>query len=451
MVDRWWMLGALLLVGLGGCGGKGDESATHEEEKTEAHASVKAEAARRSTVSEAVEGLGRVEALPDHLATLTPAVEGHVHELLVKQGDSVKKGQPIVELDKAVAKADLAEKTATRDGLKASVALLKSLPRPAEQKPLVLAIDQAKVALERAKRVADELKNLHANKLVSPQQLFDAEKAVETARLQVQTAESQHQVQMIGPRPEAVAEAEGKIKTAQGLVEFSRAHLDFHTIRSPIDGVLDSLTCHPGQTVSIGGSPIGEVVNTRQVYAVVWLSPRLARGVGVGQAGVVRLSDEHSASAEAESLAGKVDFVGRVVDPQTGNLPIHVLVDNAKGQLALGQTVHVVIDRGEKADVLQVPVAAVLDMGEGPVLAVVRDEKSVVLHPTVGTARDGWVAVSGTDLKEGEPVIVDGGYNLPEGTHVDIAKDEPAKDEPVKNGAKKDEPAKDVAKAEVEK
>jgi len=450
MLDRWWMLGALLLVGLTGCREKGDESASHEEEKVAGHVSAKVEAARRSMVSEAVEGLGRVEALPDHLATLTPAVEGHVHELLVKQGDSVKKGQPIVELDKAVAKADLAEKTATRDGLKASLALLKSLPRPAEQKPLVLAIEQAKVALDRAKRVADELKNLQANRLVSPQQLFDADKAVETAQLQEETAESQHRVQMIGPRPEAVAEAEGKIKTANGLVEFSQAHLDFHTIRSPIDGVLDSLICHPGQTISIG-TPIGEVVDTRQVYAVVWLSPRLARGVGVGQTGLVRLSDENSASAEAESLAGKVDFVGRVVDPQTGNLPIHVLVDNSKGQLALGQTVQVVIDRGEKADVLRVPVAAVIDMGEGPVLAVVRDEKSVVLHPTVGTARDGWVAVSGTDLKEGEPVIVDGGYNLPEGTHVDIAKDEPAKEEHVKDVAKKDEPAKDVAKPEVEK
>jgi multidrug efflux pump subunit AcrA (membrane-fusion protein) len=452
MVDRWWMLGALFLVGLTGCGGTGDESATHEEEKkAEAHVSVKAEAARRSTVSEAVEGLGRIEALPDQLATLTPAVEGHVHELLVKQGDSVKKGQPIVDLDQAVAKADLAEKTGTRDGLKASLALLKSLPRPAEQKPLVLAIEQAKVALDRAKRVADELKTLQANKLVSPQQLFDAEKAVEAARLQVDAAESQHHAQMIGPRPEAVAEAEGRIKTADGLVEFSRAHLDFHTIRSPIDGVLDSLTCHPGQTISVG-TPIGEVVDTRQVYAVVWLSPRLARGVGVGQAGVVRLSDEHSASAEAERLAGKVDFVGRVVDPQTGNLPIHVLVDNSKGQLALGQTVQVVIDRGEKADVLQVPVAAVLDMGEGPVLAVVRDEKSVELHPTVGTARDGWVAVSGTDLKEGEPVIVEGGYNLPEGTHVDIAKDEPAKGEPAKGEPAKDEPAKgEPAKGEPAK
>ena len=72
----------------------------------------------------------------------------------------------------------------------------------------------------------------------------------------------------------------------------------------------------------------------------------------------------------------------------------------------------------EHAGVLQVPSAAILDLGEGPVLSVVRDGKTVVLHPELRTSQGGWVAISGTDLKEGEPVIVEGGYNLPEGTPV---------------------------------
>ena len=101
---------------------------------------------------------------------------------------------------------------------------------------------------------------------------------------------------MIGPRPEAVAEAEGKIKTADALVAFSRAHLEYHTIRSPIDGVLDSLTCHPGQTIAIG-SPIGEVVDTRQVFASVWLAPRSASSVRVGQPARVRPADAFAADS----------------------------------------------------------------------------------------------------------------------------------------------------------
>jgi RND family efflux transporter MFP subunit len=423
MTDQWRFLLPILLVGVIGCGHSA-EPGTAADSGSEPHVLVKVESARLGTLAEAVEGLGRCETLPDHLATLTPAVEGHVQALLVKQGDTVKKGQPIVELDQAVALADLTEKTATRDGLKASLTLLKSLPRPEEQKPMVLAIDQAKVAVERAQAIVEKLRPLQARNEVSPQVVFDAEKALTNARLMQESAEAQHHVHMIGPRPEAVAEAEARIKTADGLVAFSQAHLDFHTIRSPIDGVLDSLTCHPGQTISIG-SPIGEVVDTRQVYASVWLSPRSALSVRAGQPARVRPADDHSPSASdseklGESLEGKVDFVGRVADPQTGNLPVRVMVENSAGRLALGQMLRVSITLEERRDVLQVPVAAVLDLGEGPVLEVVRDGKSAVLHPTLGKANGGWVAISGTDLKPGERVIIEGGYSLPEGTPVKV-------------------------------
>ena len=120
-------------------------------------------------------------------------------------------------------------------------------------------------------------------------------------------------------------------------------------------------------------------------------------------------------------MAGKVAFVGRVADPQTGNLPIRVLVDNSRGRLTIGQSVGVSITVDARKEALQVPAVAIVDLGEGPVLNVVRDGKSVVLHPEVGTPHGGWVAVSGTDLKAGERVIVEGGYNLPEGTAVKVA------------------------------
>ncbi len=49
-----------------------------------------------------------------------------------------------------------------------------------------------------------------------------------------------------------------------------------------------------------------------------------------------------------------------------------------------------------------------------------------MLHPSdVGRPQEGWVSVAGTDLKPNEPVIIAGGYNLPDGTPVKIGgKDE---------------------------
>ena len=423
---RWLYLAFPLLFVLAGCSSSGGSAPPEEEhsEDGEAHVTVRTELAKLGTLIGTVEAMGRCEALPDHIAMLTPAVEGHVHELLVGQGDMVRKGQPIVEFDKAVAQADLAEKTATRNGLGASLALLKSLPRREERRVNELAVEQARVAVERAKALTNSLGSLTGEHLASKQQLFDAEKALEAAQYQQQSAEAALHTMMIGPRPEAIAEAEGRIQTAVALVAFSQAHLDYHTIRAPINGVLESLNCHPGQTIAIG-SPIGEVVDTQQVFAAVWLPPRSALSLRVGQTAIIRHSDTSvrlpdSSDTHEQGMPGKVAFVGRVADPQTGNLSIRVLVDNPQGRLTIGQSIRVSIIVDEHKGVLQVPAVAVLDLGEGPVLYVVRDGKSVVLHPEAKTPHQGWIEISGTDLKEGEPVIVDGGYNLPEKTPVKL-------------------------------
>lgn len=427
MTGRWWMIVGLLCVGLAGCHKESPTAEAKDEHsgEEEAHVSVRVEAARRGNIVQSVEGLGRSEAIPTKLAMLTPAVEGHVHELAVKQGETVKKGQPIVELDQSVALADLAEKTATRNSLRASLALLKSLPRREERRSNELAVEQAKVAFERAKAASERLRPLWARHEVSEQQVFEAELAVTSAQLLQQTAEAQLRAMLIGPRPEAVAEAEAKITVADGLVAFSKAHLDLHTIRAPIDGVLDSLTCHPGQTIAIG-TPIGEVVDTRQVFVSVYLPARSAQSVHVGQKAQVRIVESRpESSAETASgdtgLEGKVNFVGRLADAQTGNLPVLIMVENPDGRLTLGQTMGVTITVAEHSGVLEVPSTAVLDQGEGPVLTVVREDKTVALHPELGISQGGWVTVSKTDLKEGEPVIIEGGYNLPEGTPVKTA------------------------------
>ena len=128
--------------------------------------------------------------------------------------------------------------------------------------------------------------------------------------------------------------------------------------------------------------------------------------------------DRKSAQDPAVGPAGKVVSIGRIVDPQTGNLPVRVLVDNADGRLAVGQTLAVAIEVHERAGALTVPSIALVDLGEGPLVVVVRDGRVVQLHPTSVSTHGKWTVVSGTDLRAGEPVVVEGGFNLPEGTPV---------------------------------
>src|SRR5271157_1623855 len=74
---RWWHGALPLLTALAGCGIHGDSTAPGEEHSPEgeAHVTVRTEPARLGSLRETVEGMGRCEALPDHIATLTPALE----------------------------------------------------------------------------------------------------------------------------------------------------------------------------------------------------------------------------------------------------------------------------------------------------------------------------------------------------------------------------------------
>jgi hypothetical protein len=97
-----------------------------------------------------------------------------------------------------------------------------------------------------------------------------------------------------------------------------------------------------------------------------------------------------------------------------------VLVENLHASLVVGETLEVTITTGRRDDVLAVPAAAINDLGEGPVLHAVRQGKTAVLHPRLGMKDAGWVEILETDLQPSEPVIVEGGYNLPAKTEVKV-------------------------------
>lgn len=420
-----------LSIGQFGCGhrsvqdnGKEDETAKEGASDNGPAVTVHVVKAERRLLSESVYALGTCEALLDKSAALTPAVEGQVSEILVKHGERVKAGQPIVRLNSQMVEANLQEKISTAEGLKASLKLLQTLLRPEEQKGYQLAIDDAKVSLQKAEAAAERLRPLRERGDIPKQQLFDAELAVKQAQLALEKAESQFKVAMLGPRSEAVEEAKSHIATAEANVAVARRQLDLHTLRSPIEGVIDRINCKLGQTLAVG-TLVAQIVDVKQLEVLAWLPAFDAARVHVGQTAEVRSDDalDRKNNATSKAISGKVTFVGGSVDPETGNRPVRVLIDNRDEKsttehFALGQTVTVSIAVREKADALVVPSAALYDSGDGLRLNVVREGKSVVLHPRVGLKSKDWLEIEGTDLKAGEPVIVEGGYNLPEGKKV---------------------------------
>lgn len=426
--------------------------------------------AEQRTVDETVHAIGRSEALPNRLVTLTPAVAGHVHEIPVTVGDAIHRGDTIVRLDSIAATADMTEKEAQRAVLKAALDLLVAPPRPEDRRAPEIACQQAKIAVARAEALLERLTGLRARKEISEAQWFDAEQTLAEAKLHQQSAEAQLQLLLVGPRPEAVAEAKARLAAVEQTLAAAREHLAQHELRSPIAGVVDSLNCHPGQAIA-AATVVAEVIDSSELYVTVWLPARSAEKIKVGHVGTIagdgesnpgqgahedekkaedkphdaetsdaetkkapseraeksadakdkEAADEKAAASDdtkPNPMIGKVVSIGRIVDPQTGNLPVRLLFANADNRLAVGQTVSlsIVVAQFEKA--LVVPAAALIDLGEGPLLIVVREGKVVHLHPESVVTHGGWTIVGGTDLEPGESVVVDGGFNLPENTPV---------------------------------
>lgn len=374
----------LLVGGLSGCrharAGGGEE----KKDDKSPDVRVRVQPAAERVLAEKVTGLGRCEAVPEHFAQLTAAAEGRVIGLLKRPGDAVRRGDAIVQLDATVAERNLVEKQRALEAQK-------------------LAIDQADVALKKAQLTTQRNKGLRQRGEISESAMYEIETAQQQADLQLQSAKAQY-------------------KMAEAAVATATAQLAQLTIHTPIAGVLNGLTCQLGQTLSVG-TAVGEVVDAAQLQAVVWLAVDDARQLKPKQAVTVHPCGSSLDTGDAgNDPPGAVLDIGKVADPQTGNLPVRVKIDNAAGRLTVGEAVMAtIVVRKEKS--LAVPAKAVRDTGDETVLVVVRDGKTATLHPKLGLKDDSWIAVAGTDLKPGEPVIVEGGYNLDDDTEVAVEKD----------------------------
>lgn len=423
---------ALLFIGLlvttsmgSGCAKKGaeaDESQLLTTVAESASVSVRVTPAEERSIAPSLTVLGRCEALPDRQAVLEPLVEGQIVKLLAQQGDEVTAGQPIVQCDTALAATDVAEKQAARDSTAASLAALKSLPREEEKRSAALSVETSKIMVEKAQAVVDRIRPLRERGEIPQSQLFEAETAVKEALLQQRTAEAQLKLLEMPPRPELIAEAESKIKAADEALKSSMTRLNLLTIKAPISGVLVNLVCHPGQTCSVGTS-IGEIIDSREVLATVWMPVARGRQIKMGSTARIHAAskmDGAGSLAPQHELSGKVTLVGRNVDPQTGNVPVQILVQNNGNMLFVGQTLAADVFLTEPTKMLCVPTQAVHDEGSGNAITVVRDGKAMVLQPQFGISDGTWTAVSNVKLNPGEPVITSGGYNLPDGTEVTV-------------------------------
>ncbi len=179
-----------------------------------------------------------------------------------------------------------------------------------------------------------------------------------------------------------------------------------HTVRAPIDGVLESLDVRAGMTVT-GGQTLARINGLDPLWLEVAVPEARAGQVAVGDRAEARL-----AAAPGQMMVGRVTALLPVLSDATRSLRVRVELPNADGRLRPGQSAQVLLVGSGEDTALAVPTEAVIRTGQRALVMVAGDggryaPVEVTLGPELG---DKTVIRAG--LSEGQQVVSSGQFLL---------------------------------------
>jgi HlyD family secretion protein len=291
---------------------------------------------------------GHVEA--PHRVTIGSVVVGTVRRVPVDEGQVVREGQALVELDDTEWRASATQ----ADGAVAQAAARLQQVGELESPVAEQAVRQAEVTLANAKRQQSRQASLLAQGFVGPAAMDDADKAVDLAAAQLATARAQERA--AHPAGTDLVIARTGLAQARSAASAARAHLAYATIAAPVAGTLIARNVEVGDVVQPGTalmvlSPAG------RVQLVVDIDERHLNLLQLGQPA------RASADAYADRLFdARLAYINPGVDATRGSVEVKLDVDHPPAWLAQDMTVSVDIQVATHPQALVLPLDAVHDV-----------------------------------------------------------------------------------------
>ncbi len=334
---------------------------------------VSVQAATLQDIRVTVSAIGSVAA--SNTAIVRAQVSGVLQSLNFKEGQQVKVGQWLAQIDPRAFQAALGQ---AEGALARDQALL----------------DNDRIDLQR-------YRDLLA-KDAAPKQQFDTQQAL-------------------------VRQLEGTVKIDQAAVDSARLQLSYTRVSAPIAGRVGLKQVDLGNVVQpADANGIAVITQTRPVALVFsvpaanvqLISARLRKGEIIPVQALER-------NGKTPLATGKVASLDNAIDPSTDTIKLKVLFANADDSLFPNQAVSIRLQLDLLKNVLTVPTAAVLRGAQGFYVYVVNADNSVSTRVITPGAVDGnAIAVQGA-LQVGEIIVVDGTDRLREGAKVEVIAADP--------------------------
>lgn len=346
---------------------------------------VRVATAERGPLDVELKALGTVT--PLQTVTVRSRVEGELLRVAFAEGQHVRAGQLLAEIDPAPFKVQLAQATG-------------------QQKQNLAELENTRIQLQRYRDLVD-------GKYVSAQ---------DVANLEAQ-----------------VRQFEGRREIDQAAVDEAKLQLDYTRITAPIEGRVGLRGVDVGNLVRTGDEAGLVTITQTHPVSVVFAVPETAlASVTAATRGEAKLAVQAWDRDERRPLArGTLSSIDNRIDTQTGTVRLRALFDNADDALFPNQSVNVRLRLG-RDEAIVIPEAAVQFGSQGNYVYVVNDDLTAAVRQVkLGASHEGRVAVA-EGLQAGERVVLEGLDRLREGAKVEVVEGDGADIEAASTEAAKD-------------
>ena len=304
---------------------------------------------------------------------IRPKVSGYLVKLLVDEGATVRKGQPLFLIDSEQYKA----------AVKAAQAQIK--------------VCRANIATQ--KLTVDNKRMLFKQNIISQYDLQMAENTL--------------------------ASYEAQLAAAQAQLQSARDNLRWCTVTSPADGVVGSIPYRVGSLVSgQSATALTTVSNISKMYVYFSMTEKqllaMTRETGGIDAAIKKMPAVSLVLSDGStySQSGVISTVSGVIDQSTGSVQMRATFDNAGHVLRSGGSGSVLVPTHAE-DAIMVPQSATFDVQDKKFVYVVNADKTVATREiTVLSQNNGQSYVVTSGLKAGERIVVDGVNKLKNGQQI---------------------------------
>ena len=271
-----------------------------------------------------------------------------IAKILVQEGDRVKSGQLLAELDTQRLDAKFKSREAQVAAQREVVARLETGNRPEEIRKAKADMEAAKADLENAQLTYDRVSKLVGQNVDTQQRADDARATLDVAKARVAATTETYNLMVLGPRKEDIAAAKATLQANEADLVLAQRELADAKLYAPTNGVIQNRLLEPGDMAS----------TQKPVFTLALNDPLWVRAyVSETDLGKIRLGMK--AEVTTDSFPGKkydgwIGFISPTAEftPKTVETTevrtrlvyqVRVFVHNPQGELRLGMPAVVTI------------------------------------------------------------------------------------------------------------